>query len=193
MSMIWSPLTVLSLMIVAAGSGILSWGWAWHPDVEIVETQPVPMAALSAQSNGPMENIDDLLRTLRERPPFTRGRQPISEAKVVENLPEAEGDEGEPEIPTVQGVAVSTDQAIAIVTDEGGDRRMRRISLGSEIAGWRVTGINRESVTFTSATVQAVVYLALPGRDPRIAVTRVDQEVTAEDSTEPGTKTFVRN
>ena len=70
---------------------------------------------------------------------------------------------------------------------------MRRISLGSEIAGWRVTGINRESVTFTSATAQAVVYLALPGRDPRIAITRVDQEVTAEDSTEPGTKTFVRN
>jgi hypothetical protein len=193
MSMTRSPLTVLSLMIVGAGSGILSWGWAWHPDVETVKIQPVPIAALSAQSNAPAENINDLLRTLRERPPFTRGRRLIIEAEVVENLPEAEGDEGEPEIPTVQGVAVSTGQAVAIVTDEGGDGRMRRISLGSEIACWRVTGIKRESVTFMSATTQAVVYLALPGHDPRIAVTRVDQEVTAEDGTEPGTKTSVRN
>ena len=77
----------------------------------------------------------------------------------------------------MRGIALSGQSSVAIVALESESNRLHRIALGGEIAGWRVTAIQRESVAFSTETIEARAYLGKPGEEPRVETTHHDAEL----------------
>jgi hypothetical protein len=179
-----SPALLLSLMMLGAGGATLATGFNWEPDLEITRIAPVPVPqpVKTAGTSTPQDAA--LLQTLNERPPFTPGRRPpqpetpavaeTAKAQAVPDLP----------VPTVRGIALSGQSSVAIVALGFESNRLHRIALGGEIAGWRVTDIQRESVTFSNATIAAKAYLGKPGEEPRVETTRHDAELAEKKDTD---------
>jgi hypothetical protein len=94
-----------------------------------------------------------------------------AEPEVVADLP----------VPAVRGIALSGQSSVAIVALPSENTRLHRVALGHEIAGWRVTAIQRQSVVFSTETIEARAYLGKPGQEPRIETTRHDAELAEKE------------
>jgi hypothetical protein len=177
----FSPALLLSLMTLGAGGATLATGLNWQPDLGTVEVAPAPPPQ-PVKAAGPATTGDTaLLDTLRDRPPFTPGRRP----PPPETLAVAETAEGQAvadlPVPTVRGIALSGQGSVAIVALESESNRLHRVALGGEIAGWRVTAIQRESVVFSTETIEARAFLGKPGEEPRVETTRHDAELAEKE------------
>ena len=177
----FSPALLLSLMTLGAGGATLVTGLNWQPDLDTAEVAPAPPPQPVKAAGSPTPQDTALLRTLNERPLFTPGRRPpppTTLALADTSNPEATADLP---VPTVRGVALSGKSSVAIVALESENTRLHRVALGGEIAGWRVTAIQRESVTFSTETIEARAYLGKPGEKPRIETTYHDAELAEKE------------
>jgi hypothetical protein len=159
----------MPLMAIAAGGGVLLWGLERQPQVPTVGFMPTsmhpPRGPLPA-SLGQMDagaDVDAQVQVLRQRPPFTPGRRAPVAAVADAAAPPVTGTTVVP-VAALHGIALSGRRAVAVVLDPGG--RLRRVGLGDEIAGWRVTAIRRGSVTFETASAEATVHLDRAGGEP---------------------------
>jgi hypothetical protein len=177
----FSPALVLSLMTLGAGGATLATGLNWQPDLTTVEVTPAPAPQPAKAAATSTTRDTALLQTLNERPPFTPGRRPpqpamlalaeTAEAQTTADLP----------VPTVRGIALSGQSSVAIVALESESNRLHRVALGGEIAGWRVTAIQRESVVFSSETIEARAYLGKPGEEPRVETSHHNAELAEKE------------
>ena len=177
----FSPALLLSLMTLGAGGATLATGLNWEPSLETAQVAPAPAPQPVKAARTSTTADTALLQALNERPPFTPGRRPPQPAAL------AVAETAEPEtaadlpVPTVRGIALSGQSSVAIVALETESHRLHRITLGGEIAGWRVTEIQRESVTFSNETIAARAYLGKPGEEPRVETTHHDAELAEKD------------
>jgi hypothetical protein len=180
----FSPALLLSLMTLSAGGATLVTGLNWQPDLTTAQVAPAPPPSPVKTALSRTNQHTALLQTLNERPPFTPGRRPPPPAMLAladTSNPEAPADLP---VPTVRGIALSGRSSVAIVALESESNRLHRITLGGEIAGWRVTAIQRESVTFSTETIEARAYLGKPGEEQRVETTHRDAELAEKDDTD---------
>jgi hypothetical protein len=159
---------------MAAGSSILLQGLEWQPQIPTAEFMPTSMQRSRSPLPASPEqldvdaDIDAQVQVLRQRPPFTPGRRVPVAAVADAAAPPVTGPAAVP-VPALHGIALSGRRAVAIVLEPGGGR-LRRVGLGDEVAGWRVTAIRHGSVTFETASAEATVYLDRTGEEPRSEV-----------------------
>jgi hypothetical protein len=182
-----SPALLLSLVTFGAGGATLSLGLKWQPNLPAAEvtlaSSPQPAKAKRAD---PAED-GGLIQILLERPPFTPGRRrPPPPVLAVAEAPAEEAAAVDATVPTVRGIALSGRDSIAIVVLDSEANRLHRIALGSEIVGWRVTEIERESVTFSSPSVQAKSFLRRPGEPPHVEMTQHDSKLAEKEDADTG-------
>jgi hypothetical protein len=190
----FSPALLLSLMTLGAGGATLSMGMNWEPDLSTAAVAPAPLPQPVKAAVPATTQDTALLQTLRDRPPFTAGRRPPQPAAVAgAEAAEPEAIPAELPVPTVRGIALSGQSSVAIVVLDSDSQRLHRIALGGEIAGWRVTNIQRESVTFSTETIEAKVYLRKPGEEPRVETTHHDPEVAQKEETDTARLTRGQN
>ena len=181
----FSPALLLSLMTLGAGGATLSMGMNWEPDLSTAAVAPAPLPQPVKAAVPATTQDTALLQTLRDRPPFTPGRRPPQPAAVASvETAEPEAVPADLPVPTVRGIALSGQSSVAIVVLDSDSQRLHRIALGGEIAGWRVTNIQRESVTFSTETIEARAYLGKPGEEQRVETTHRDAELAEKDDTD---------
>jgi len=181
-----SPALLLSLMTLGAGGATLANGLNWEPDLGTATVTPAPMPQPVKASGAATVQDTALLQILRDRPPFTPGRRPPQPAPVLAlvETPEPQATADIPPVPTVRGIALSGQSSVAILMLPSENTRLHRVTLGGQIAGWRVTAIQRESVTFSGETVEARAYRGKPGEEPRVETIHHGSEVAEKEDTD---------
>jgi hypothetical protein len=170
-----SPALVPSFAVMAGGTGLFAYVTTRQP----VPAEPTPidgdtrqLAVTPRDRDRAAESAEtqSAIAELRTRPLFTPGRHPWAPEPVVAADAPAPAAPPDLVVPAVQGIALSGGQAVAVVRDIVADRT-RRVAVGALMAGWHITAISRNAVTFNNGAAEAVVHLARPGAKPRVETT----------------------
>jgi hypothetical protein len=173
---------ILSLLALATGGLVLAQGLSWRPEEPVLDVPAAAVAAGPLRVAEPGGQVAADVEAVLQRPPFTAGRRPYV-APVAGDAASGEEEVAAPDVPvpTVVGVALSSNRAVAVVMEADGGRT-RRVAAGDELTGWRVIAIDRERVTFGSEKAKAVVYLKKSGTELQVEVTPVVSEVAERDA-----------
>jgi len=167
----FSPKILLSVIALATGGAVLAHGLRWQPEIPRTEVAASPLAQLPIAARTPDSQDAARLEALRQRPPFTPGRQPYKQSEATETaaVSEEKVPSSLPQVPEVRGTATSGGSAVAIILDPESSR-LRRLVVGDEVGGWTVQEILSDRVRFTTDQADAVAYSRRPGEDPRSEV-----------------------
>jgi hypothetical protein len=164
----------LVLLIISALLGGLFY-LQWHEDVAARYRQPVSAEEPVSEGTA-VQSIPSFvpvpitsLREITDRPLFTEGRTPPEQATDAgQNIVAVE-----PLRLKLEGVAITPDSKVAIITDMQ-TSELLRLSQGMSHGNWKVTGISEQSVTIqqgpreTTLTLEIDVAPGASGTGPRV-------------------------